>query len=270
MGVERKHEWAVNLSTALKKWLPEHGYEASTQLADDLGIHRKTWGHIIYGGTIVQTGNEGKPDGRLLYAGLHLWTGLPEADPRNIPGRLIPLPRGGCITKKRALSEEDYQKWLASIEAQTLLAKRNERFKREVIMEQPQPQETVETVGSLVGSFIDNLLRRGAEQAAGDLSKRQSETLLPPILALGEKIDTLMAVFSGMGGRKASTTDVGNLATHLRDLLQRYTSGTSEERDSLMQKYGNALLTLEAVLHTLTRRPEERESLIKLNQETKI
>lgn len=269
MRVEGKHEWVVNLSTALKKWLPEHGYEASTQLADDLGIHRKTWGHIIYEGTIVQTGNQGMLDGRLLYAGLHLWTGLPEADPRNIPDRLIPLPRGGFITKKRALSEEDYQKWLASTEAQTLLAKRNARFKREVIMEQMQPQEQ-RTAGSFLESLFDEVVNRVADQIGKSLSRRQSEAWDPQILALGHKIDDLAAAVTSTRAARVTTSDVGSLAAHLKDSLQRYTSGTSEERDSLMQKYGTELLALDIAVHTLTRRKEERESLIRLNQETKL
>lgn len=260
MGAERKHEWAVNISAELKKWLPAHGYQTSTQLADELGIPKKTWGHIVYGGTIVERGPNGENDGRLVYARIHLWTELSAADPRNIPDRQIPLPRGGVFAKKRALSEADYQKWLASPEAQTLLAKRNARFKREAIMEQTQPPEQG-TVGSFLGTLVDNLMSRGTEQIAN--------LLRPQILALGNKIDALAPVIAGRASR-ATTHEIGSLVSQLRGQLDRYTIGTSEERDNLMQNHGAELLALDIAVHTLTRRPEERESLIKLNRETKL
>lgn len=271
MGPERKHEWAVNLSAKLKKWLPAHGYQTSTQLADDLGIPKKTWGHIVYGGTIVERGPDGKNDGKLVYARIHLWTELPEADPRNIPDRQIPLPRGGVFPKTRALSELDYQKWLESSEAQTLLAKRNARFKREVIMEQTGPTEPKETVGLFLGTLVDGLINRGTEQVTDSLSRQLSEELKPQIAAVGDKIDTLAAVvIARLAEGRTATNNIGSLTSRLRGLLDRYTSGTREERDNLMQSHGTELLALDIVVHTLTRRPEERESLLRLNKETKL
>lgn len=288
---ERKPEWAVNLSTALKSWIPEHGYKATIQLANELDIPRSTWRHIIVGNAILAgEGRDKKFDGRFFYARIHLWTELAAADPRDIPDRSIRLPGGGVVFKKRNLSEEDYQKWLTSPEAQALLGKRGERFKRELILEQtelqpkesPQPTQP-ETVGSFLGAFIDDIIEKGADQIATILLKHQSEVVAPQlsvldavlddrINALEHTITKLVASYptSPRGSRTITTNDIGQLAHRLRDLLDGYKLGVSQDRDNLMQNYGKDLMALDIIVHTLTRRPEERESLLKLSEETKL
>lgn len=287
MRVEQRAEWALNLSAELKRWIPAHGYSASTTLADELGIPRGTWSHIYQGRAILAGGGRDRQfDGRIFYARINLWTELAAADPRNIPDRLIKLPKGGIAFKKRNLSEEDYQKWLESSEAKELLAKKNERFQREaIVMEpfhssQPAPKETV---GSFLGSVVDGLIERGSDQIARFILERQTDFIGPQLSELEHRITSLESAIVRLVMQasetprpvrsrtpRATSDDIGQLAKTLGGLLEKYQSGTSEDRDKLMQSYGNELMGLDIVVHTLTRRQSEREENLKLNQETKL
>lgn len=292
MITEKEPKWAVNLSTELKSWIPINGYRASTELADELSIPRGVWNHIYQGTSIVAGGGrDNKFDGRFFYARINLWTELAASDPRNIPDKSIRLPRGGEVFKKRSLSEEDYHKWLEGPEAQALLAKRDERFKREVVMEsaEPQPKEPrpteqkstqPETVGLFLGSLIDNIIERGAAQIADSLLVRQTEVIVPRISILDKRLSVLEEVIMKLvikdtqqtpqGASRMTTTDIGRLAKRLSALLDGYKSGESQDRDKLMHTYGKDLMALDIVVHTLTRRPDERESILKLSDETKL
>lgn len=286
MITEKEPKWAVNLSTELRSWLPMHGYRASTELADELSIPRGVWKHICQGTSIVAGGGRvNKFDGRFFYARINLWTELVAADPKNIPDKHIRLPRGGEVFKKRSLSEEDYHKWLESPEAKALLVKRDERFKREVIMEptEPQPKELQstpsQTAGFFLGSLIDEIINRGADQIANSLLARQTEVIVPRITTLEERMGVLEGVITRLVVEhsqtspktpKVNTTNIGQLAKRLRDLLDGYKSGEIQDRNNLMHTYGRDLMALDIVVHTLTRRPEERESILKLSDETKL
>lgn len=286
MRAEQRPEWALNLSVELKSWIPEHGYSASTELADELSIPRGSWGHIYHGGAILAGGGRGRQfDGRIFYARINLWTELTAADPRNIPDQLIKLPKGGIAFKKRNLSEEDYQKWLESSEAMELLAKKNERFQREAIVMEPfhSPQPTPkETVGSFLGSVVDGLIERGSDQIARLILERQTDFIEPQLSKLEYRITSLESAIVRLVMQASETPrpvrsrtpraisdDIGQLAKTLGGLLEKYKSGTSEERNNLMQAYGKDLLELDVLVHTLTRRPNEREERLNLTRDTK-
>lgn len=275
---EKKSEWALNLSTELKKWLPYHGYKTSIQLADELNIPRIPWNAIFHGNGIVETGRR-EFDGRIFYARINLWTGLAEADPRNIPDR-IRVTRGKVKPESRSFSDDEYQQWLKSPEARELLVKKNARFEREMIMESTPPQ--LETVGSFIGSFIDNLIDRGADQVAKVLLESQKDAVSPQISDLAGRITTLESAIARLVQSQTdristpqprisrSSSDIGQLAIHLRNLLDGYKQESSDDRDKLMQAYGRDLMALDMVVHTLTRRPNEREEMLRLAEETKI
>ena len=250
---EKKPEWALNLSTALKQWIPEQGYRASTELADKLNIPRGLWSDIYQGYSIAENRRGERFDRRTYYASIHLWTGLQEADPRTIPDRLIRIPNGGFANRKRSFSEDEYQQWLKSPNGQELLTKRNARFTREAIMESPIPQqaEPSATAGSLIGLFVDNLLNQQ--------------------LKLGEQITRLESVIAGLvQSRVSRANDIGQLASQLTGLLEQYRRGTNDERDNLMRVHGEKLMPLDMIVHTLTRRRREREELLVLTEETKL
>lgn len=293
--LERKPEWAQNLSDELKKWVPEHGYTASTQLADELNIPRRPWRDIFGGYGIAISGRKDKFDGRIFYARVHLWTGLEMSDPRTIPDRLIRL-KGKLVPGKRSFSEAEYQKWLKSPDGQGLLAKKDARFKREVVMESettPQPARPVEsfsqqaqpseTLGSLVGSFIDGLINRGADQIARALSERQEDVLLPKFSLLEGRVAALEGIITRLATqpqadqihsrpprRGRASNDIGQIASHLKNLLDEYRQGTSIDRDKLMERYGKELMDLDMLVHPLTRRPNQREEMIRLTEEIKV
>lgn len=275
---ERRSEWAFNLSTGLKSWLPEHGYRTSVQLAEELEIPRRTFRHM-YQGTGIMTGEgrgEQKHDGRIYYARLYLWTELTEADPRHIPDRLIRIPSSdNVLTKSRSLSEDEYQQWVESPEAQGLLAKRNDRFKRETIMEQStilQHPELSQSVGFVIGPIIDVLLDRVTSQIAQKLTDSpQIAELAKMITALRSAIDRQQLQVDQVprSPRTPRTNDIGLLSSRLTDLLEGYKLGNRDDRDKLMQTYGSALMALDMVVHPLTRRLEEREELLRLGEEIK-
>ncbi len=285
--VERKLEWPLNLSNELKKWIPEHGYTAATQLADELEIPKRFWTHIYQGNNIVMSGREDKFDGRFFYARINLWTDLEESDPRTIPDRLIRLPNGNMVNKKRNFSEDEYQEWLKSPEAQELLAKKHDRFKRKIIIESTNQQqaskqaEISETVGSFIGSVIDGVINRGANQIARVVLENQQQNLvLPQISELIERITTIESIIARLAQSEADQTtprsrirnssDIRQASIHIRNLLETYKLGTSDDRDKLMQTYGRDLIALDMVVHTLTRRQHEREEIIKLTEETRL
>lgn len=287
-----KTNYPEDLTRALRQWLPIHGYKYSTELAAELGIPKQTWNRsIISGDNIVESikGNLGF-DTRIFYARLHLWTDLDEADPRNIPDRLGVTPRGIVSRKSRNFTEAEYQSWLTNPEAQELLARKNERFQRETILaaeqETHQPPVPTETVGMFIGTFIDEILRRGATQVAEILSELRDDLVSAQFRDFADRIGALESVIAKtivqtrLGQEiqpaqpqrpsRINTTDIGQIASRLRDLLNVYHSGTSEDRDKLMQTYGNQLMALDIVVHTLTRRSSEREESLKLSQETKL
>lgn len=289
MVSERKsEEWASSLSDKLQDWLPKHGYRTTTKLADELGIPKANFGRICRGEAIAEGPGHGreKYDGRVWYAKIHLWTQLPEADPKSIPDKLIKTPQGVLAAPiPRRWSEEEHQRWLESPEAEELLAKKNARFKREMVMESvaaPQQAESSETVGSFIGAFIDDLINRGADQIAHKLLERQKDAVLPGISDLENKITSLESAIarlvvlsqtdqtSSPKPRGPRTSDIGQLANHLKNLLDGYRLGTREDRNKLMQRYGTDLMSLDIVVHTLTRRPNEREEILNLTEETKL
>lgn len=287
MRAEQRPEWALNLSAELKSWIPAHGYSASTELADELSIPRGTWSHIYQGSAILAGGGRGRQfDGRIFYARINLWTELAAADPRNIPDQLIKLPKGGIASKKRNLSEEDYQKWLESSEANELLAKKNERFQREaIVMEpfhssQPTPKETV---GSFLGPVVDGLIERGSDQIARFILERQTDFIGPQLSELEHRITSLESAIVRLVMQASETPrpvrsrtpraisdDIGQLAKTLGGLLEKYKSGTSEERNNLMEAHGKDLLELDVLVHTLTRRPNDREERLSLTRDTNL
>lgn len=285
-------KWASNLSTVLKPWIPEHGYKTVTKLADELDIPRPTFGRIVRGEGVAEGTGQGelRIGGPIWYARINLWTRLPEADPRNLPDKLIKTPQGDVeVPIPRRWSDDEYQKWAKSSEAKDLIARRDARFKREMVMESkdtPQKTQTqaADTVGMFIGSFIDELIDRGAVQIAKKLLESQKDVILPYISSLEERISKiekdialgLAAVQSSADqassrpSRIKASDDIGQAARHLEALLEGYTKGASEERDKLMQKYGRDLFALDAVVHTLTRLKEERERNLIIRKETKI
>lgn len=287
-----KTNYPEYLARALTKWLPTHGYRYSTELGVELDIPRAAIQNIMRGfhSSIVESakGNPGF-DTRIFYARLHLWTDLPEANPRNIPDRVILLPKGGEKRKARNFTEEEYQNWLQSPEAAQLLARKNERFKRETLLaeqEIPQPASR-ETVGEFIGTFIDGMIRKGATQIADILSERQTDLASVQFRGLEDRLGNLEEILAKIVVQmrlgqpiqptqpqqrtsRVNPADIGHMSIRLRELLDAYKSGTSEDRDKLMATYGKELMALDIVVHTLTRRPDEREENLKLTREINL
>lgn len=283
-------EWAKNLSNELKRWVPSHGYKKHTELANVLEIPQRNF-RYIYNGEGIVGGNKRTIDGQIYYARINLWTDLEEADPRTIPPLLIRLPNGGTNLKQRNWSGDEYSKWLTSPEARELLDMKNDRLKRAVIelplAEQQvessthQPSEVSETVGSFVGSIIDGVINRAARQVSNAMLEGQKDLYSTQISSLEDRIDSLersinKLVVQPQADRVVSiqqsprTGDVSQLANHLKNLLDRYKVGSSEDRDKLMQKYGKDLMALDIVVHTLTRLPLERERILDLVEDIKL
>lgn len=229
--------------------------------------------------------DKSKFDGRIYYARLHLWTDLEEADPRNIPGRLYKTPNSSITTKSRSLPDDEYQQWLKGPEAQELLTKKNDRFKRETIMEQSrthQQAESFQTAGSFLGSFIDGLINRVTDQIVRQLSEHQVNPSLPQISEIEKRLITLESAInrlvtqpqadraSSPHARPSRSSDIGQLSSLLRNLLGVYIHGSSDDRDNLMKANGKELMDLDHLVHALTRRPRDREEILRLNEEAQI
>ncbi|MFH0936739.1 MAG: hypothetical protein V1808_00385 [Candidatus Daviesbacteria bacterium] len=278
---ERKSEWAIELSNNLKRWMPVNEYRTSIKLADELSIPRDIFNRIHRGFSIAREQN--------YYARLNLWTDLVEADPRSIPDTYKKMPNGSIVSVPRRWSEDEYQQWLEGPEAQELLIRKNERFKREILMETTindqqteAPQNEKQTVGSVVGSFIDHLINNTTKQVATQLLQSQKEHGLTQIseqmTGLEKKIISLESVviklIQAQVERSTSKTskinNISQLASNLKALLDEYKMGTNDDRNKLMQQYGTDLMALDIIVHTLTRRPLEREEAIKLAEETKL
>lgn len=228
----KRRQWVQTLTPALRKWCDDNGYIPRSKLATELEIPASKWKHLISGVSI--SGDV------TIYARLHLRTWLREADPRTVPSRLRYAARvGHYFEAKRAWTDQEYDKWQRTYRLPPRLV---ESQKETLISETRQLGER-QTVGAVIDSFLDGLVRALADQVA-------------------EKI------MESLESRRESNNpvDIGTLADQLYEALADFLPQTPEDRDRLIHTHGkNHLARLYSLLRDFSQPREERETVLKLN-----
>lgn len=213
MVTKDKHPWAVDLASALKRWLKENGYQHGTELADELGIPRSAWSSISSAQAISQRVE--------YYARLYLKTGLEQANPTSIPPRRRIVPKTGALNKVgRAWSEEQYREWMAKQEKeeQTPVVP---SFGGVWHNQSPAPVPG-STVGSVLGGFIDSLVEQIVENLAAQLSEHLSGNLSPSLTSLptGQLIEELYIRLLALVNIESAEEREEALAAILSDIVR--------------------------------------------------
>lgn len=240
----QRAKWSNVLAEKLRKWCEFNGYIPRSKLADELGIPRDKWKHIIVGPGI---GND-----VAIYACLYLRTGLTEADPRMVPPRVRYAARKGhYYADRRAWADQEYENWKKDYQPPPPLTGSSKKTAKSTVP--PAPKEMAQEVLPSNGT--------GREPEA------EPQTLgafLDRFLAIQEE-RIASRVVEALRQEREDGGDIGKQLDRVFHSLVKYLDGTPEDRDRLMAQYGKTHISrVFSLLRDLS--SEDRETVLQLNQ----
>jgi len=256
--------WAQELALNLKIWAKKRGVSPFNAIAATLEIPKPAWSRISAGVSIVNDTE--------IYARIYLHTGLQQADPRTVPPRpyLTPSGRG---RQTRAWTEDEWQDWIKkkSVEPRSRRTESRPKKTRPVPII-PKPRQEVERIvvgagifstalDGLVNSVVENIATSAASRVVREVDRLLDERFSSPSKPSAKNRSSFQA---------SDAKNVGQLADLLSDALEATRSGSVEDRNRLVEKYGRSLGRLWAYIEAYVNKDEVREERLRQIREVEV